>query len=186
MGKDSVLGTALIPLRYPVGDGAQATVEFAIDPASPLAAATRTSAGPNTNWPEPSKQWRRPARLAVPGSRHLEPAVPYDSATRTGHRLRARNRQSSGGSRRQVTLRDRTPRLRARWKRCFVERLNRSTAEDQQTMFSLVGRLGLEPRTHGLKVRCSTIELTPRKSSLLICTFLLWWPVLSLCAALLQ
>jgi hypothetical protein len=24
-----------------------------------------------------------------------------------------------------------------------------------------VGRLGLEPRTHGLKVRCSTIELTP-------------------------
>jgi hypothetical protein len=26
----------------------------------------------------------------------------------------------------------------------------------------LVGRLGLEPRTHGLKVRCSTIELTPR------------------------
>jgi Thioesterase-like superfamily len=25
-----------------------------------------------------------------------------------------------------------------------------------------VGRLGLEPRTHGLKVRCSTIELTPR------------------------
>ena len=26
----------------------------------------------------------------------------------------------------------------------------------------LVGRLGLEPRTYGLKVRCSTIELTPR------------------------
>jgi integrase len=26
-----------------------------------------------------------------------------------------------------------------------------------------VGRLGLEPRTHGLKVRCSTIELTPRR-----------------------
>ena len=26
----------------------------------------------------------------------------------------------------------------------------------------VVGRLGLEPRTHGLKVRCSTIELTPR------------------------
>jgi hypothetical protein len=26
----------------------------------------------------------------------------------------------------------------------------------------MVGRLGLEPRTHGLKVRCSTIELTPR------------------------
>jgi hypothetical protein len=25
-----------------------------------------------------------------------------------------------------------------------------------------VGRLGLEPRTHGLKVRCSTIELTPQ------------------------
>ncbi len=28
-------------------------------------------------------------------------------------------------------------------------------------VFWLVGRLGLEPRTHGLKVRCSTIELTP-------------------------
>jgi hypothetical protein len=27
-----------------------------------------------------------------------------------------------------------------------------------------VGRLGLEPRTHGLKVRCSTIELTPRRT----------------------
>jgi site-specific DNA recombinase len=27
-----------------------------------------------------------------------------------------------------------------------------------------VGRLGLEPRTHGLKVRCSTIELTPREN----------------------
>jgi hypothetical protein len=25
----------------------------------------------------------------------------------------------------------------------------------------LVGRLGLEPRTDGLKVRCSAIELTP-------------------------
>jgi hypothetical protein len=30
-------------------------------------------------------------------------------------------------------------------------------------VFVLVGRLGLEPRTHGLKVRCSTIELTPRR-----------------------
>jgi hypothetical protein len=29
---------------------------------------------------------------------------------------------------------------------------------------SRVGRLGLEPRTHGLKVRCSTIELTPREN----------------------
>jgi hypothetical protein len=30
-------------------------------------------------------------------------------------------------------------------------------------VFVRVGRLGLEPRTHGLKVRCSTIELTPRR-----------------------
>ena len=33
-----------------------------------------------------------------------------------------------------------------------------------RAMTNLVGRLGLEPRTHGLKVRCSTIELTPRDS----------------------
>jgi site-specific DNA recombinase len=33
-----------------------------------------------------------------------------------------------------------------------------------RAMTNLVGRLGLEPRTHGLKVRCSTIELTPRVS----------------------
>jgi glycine/D-amino acid oxidase-like deaminating enzyme len=77
---------------------------------------------------------------------------------------------SSGGSGRQVTLRDRTPRLRARWKRCFVERLNRSTAEDQQTMFSLVGRLGLEPRTHGLKEdRWGAKNALPAQMSLL-CT----------------
>jgi pimeloyl-ACP methyl ester carboxylesterase len=31
--KDSVLGTALVPLRYPIGDGTQTAVEFAIDPA---------------------------------------------------------------------------------------------------------------------------------------------------------
>ena len=31
-----------------------------------------------------------------------------------------------------------------------------------RAMLRSVGRLGLEPRTHGLKVRCSTIELTPR------------------------
>jgi hypothetical protein len=37
-----------------------------------------------------------------------------------------------------------------------------------------VGRLGLEPRTHGLKVRCSTIELTPpRLTRALTCSFLL-------------
>ena len=35
-----------------------------------------------------------------------------------------------------------------------------------------VGRLGLEPRTHGLKVRCSTIELTPRGTSALTGSFL--------------
>jgi hypothetical protein len=33
-----------------------------------------------------------------------------------------------------------------------------------QIASDLVGRLGLEPRTHGLKVRCSTIELTPREN----------------------
>jgi pimeloyl-ACP methyl ester carboxylesterase len=31
--KDSVLNSALVPLRYPTGDGAQTAVEFAIDPA---------------------------------------------------------------------------------------------------------------------------------------------------------
>ncbi len=31
--KDSVLGTALLPLRYPTGRGAETAVEFAIDPA---------------------------------------------------------------------------------------------------------------------------------------------------------
>jgi pimeloyl-ACP methyl ester carboxylesterase len=31
--KDSVLNSTLVPLRYPVGDGAEAAVEFAIDPA---------------------------------------------------------------------------------------------------------------------------------------------------------
>jgi pimeloyl-ACP methyl ester carboxylesterase len=31
--KDSVLGTALVPLRYPIGDGAQTAVALAIDPA---------------------------------------------------------------------------------------------------------------------------------------------------------
>jgi len=30
---DSVLGTALVPLHYPTGQGAQAAVEFAINPA---------------------------------------------------------------------------------------------------------------------------------------------------------
>jgi pimeloyl-ACP methyl ester carboxylesterase len=31
--KDSVLGTALVPLRYPTGDGAETAVEFAVNPA---------------------------------------------------------------------------------------------------------------------------------------------------------
>jgi pimeloyl-ACP methyl ester carboxylesterase len=31
--KDSVLTTALVPLQYPIGDGAETAVEFAIDPA---------------------------------------------------------------------------------------------------------------------------------------------------------
>jgi pimeloyl-ACP methyl ester carboxylesterase len=31
--KDSVLMTALVPLQYPIGDGAETAVEFAIDPA---------------------------------------------------------------------------------------------------------------------------------------------------------
>ena len=43
---------------------------------------------------------------------------------------------------------------------------SRATAEDPvRVMTKLVGRLGLEPRTHGLKVRCSAIELTPRVST---------------------
>ena len=38
----------------------------------------------------------------------------------------------------------------------------RATADaGVRALTKLVGRLGLEPRTHGLKVRCSTIELTP-------------------------
>jgi hypothetical protein len=32
--KDSVLGTALVPLHYPTGQGAQTAVEFAINPAT--------------------------------------------------------------------------------------------------------------------------------------------------------
>jgi site-specific DNA recombinase len=42
---------------------------------------------------------------------------------------------------------------------------NAATTEPPvRTMLRSVGRLGLEPRTHGLKVRCSTIELTPREN----------------------
>jgi hypothetical protein len=37
-----------------------------------------------------------------------------------------------------------------------------TSAVPVRAMVHSVGRLGLEPRTHGLKVRCSTIELTPR------------------------
>jgi hypothetical protein len=59
-----------------------------------------------------------------------------------------------------VTLRDRMPRSEAT-QAVFVGRDARPTKQDQQVTFSQVGRLGLEPRTHGLKVRCSTIELTP-------------------------
>jgi hypothetical protein len=36
------------------------------------------------------------------------------------------------------------------------------TSRTRKARSGRVGRLGLEPRTHGLKVRCSTIELTPR------------------------
>ncbi len=39
---------------------------------------------------------------------------------------------------------------------------NNGEGSGVRAMTNLVGRLGLEPRTHGLKVRCSTIELTPR------------------------
>jgi hypothetical protein len=31
--KDAILSTALVPLHYPVGDGAETTVELAVDPA---------------------------------------------------------------------------------------------------------------------------------------------------------
>jgi hypothetical protein len=41
-------------------------------------------------------------------------------------------------------------------------------------VFVQVGRLGLEPRTHGLKVRCSTIELTPRVK--ILSELLFRWP----------
>jgi site-specific DNA recombinase len=41
---------------------------------------------------------------------------------------------------------------------------NSQTRDAVRAMTNLVGRLGLEPRTHGLKVRCSTIELTPREN----------------------
>ena len=36
---------------------------------------------------------------------------------------------------------------------------------EEVTLPEIVGRLGLEPRTNGLKVRCSTIELTTLRSS---------------------
>jgi hypothetical protein len=36
--KDSVLNSALVPLKYPVGDGAETSTEFAIDPAKTHAA----------------------------------------------------------------------------------------------------------------------------------------------------
>jgi site-specific DNA recombinase len=39
-----------------------------------------------------------------------------------------------------------------------------TTTAAVRAITNLVGRLGLEPRTHGLKVRCSTIELTPREN----------------------
>jgi site-specific DNA recombinase len=39
---------------------------------------------------------------------------------------------------------------------------NSQARDTVRAMTNVVGRLGLEPRTHGLKVRCSTIELTPR------------------------
>src|ERR1039457_7348938 len=42
---------------------------------------------------------------------------------------------------------------------CFVAL---DSAQARNSSSERVGRLGLEPRTHGLKVRCSTIELTPR------------------------
>jgi hypothetical protein len=42
-----------------------------------------------------------------------------------------------------------------------TERADSSAASGVRAMTNLVGRLGLEPRTNGLKVHCSTIELTP-------------------------
>ncbi len=39
---------------------------------------------------------------------------------------------------------------------------NPQTSHAVRAMTNLVGRLGLEPRTHGLKVRCTTVVLTPR------------------------
>jgi hypothetical protein len=39
--------------------------------------------------------------------------------------------------------------------------LGRSRVAERNPRSDQVGRLGLEPRTYGLKVRCSAIELTP-------------------------
>src|SRR5215813_5039616 len=58
-------------------------------------------------------------------------------------------------------------RLRQRWGVAHQPEPRRRSAGAGKSQISwshafwLVGRLGLEPRTHGLKVRCSTIELTP-------------------------
>src|SRR5690606_39449631 len=38
--------------------------------------------------------------------------------------------------------------------------ISQSPDDATQTLISLVGRLGFEPRTNGLKARCSTVELT--------------------------
>jgi hypothetical protein len=48
--------------------------------------------------------------------------------------------------------------------RAWVQRAGATSPRDagRKRPGQWVGRLGLEPRTHGLKVRCSTIELTPR------------------------
>ena len=43
---------------------------------------------------------------------------------------------------------------------------DRNFARPRNPFFQLVGRLRLEPRTNGLKARCSTIELTDRRGRL--------------------
>jgi hypothetical protein len=71
--KDSVLTTALVPFHYPIGNGAQTAVEFAIDPRSFTPCSPPTSRPSRSPWwPRPSarsQSWRFPSRRARPPGR---------------------------------------------------------------------------------------------------------------------
>ena len=72
--KDAVLGTALVPLQYPTGNGEETAVEFAIDPEKlhDVFAADLRPSRPRS-WPRPSGPWpssaSRSRRARPPGGR---------------------------------------------------------------------------------------------------------------------